>query len=242
MDYCHPCQRHLNGALACAGCGTPADALAPYAVPAAPARPGPDEGPASETSGSPRATGHRRRAQEAAPRGRGRRGHRRRGRTLLLTATGVVLAVGALSLAELAIEPGGDSGAAEYVSEAADTATESAPSASSGAGPDDAGPVDAPTVVPVTASRSGGTKGEDEDDGDEGSATPGPSASATRPGSPSPSASSSGPDGPGGTGGPVEPSGSTGPTEGPASPEPSGAPTPTPSPSKTCTPWLWWCV
>ncbi|WP_443728928.1 SCO2400 family protein, partial [Streptomyces anatolicus] len=22
MDYCHPCRRHLNGALACPGCGT----------------------------------------------------------------------------------------------------------------------------------------------------------------------------------------------------------------------------
>ncbi|PCG87736.1 hypothetical protein CIB93_01420 [Streptomyces sp. WZ.A104] len=33
MDYCHPCRRHLNGALACAGCGTPAEALGPYAVP-----------------------------------------------------------------------------------------------------------------------------------------------------------------------------------------------------------------
>ncbi|MFE7750697.1 hypothetical protein, partial [Streptomyces sp. NPDC057428] len=155
MDYCHPCQRHLNGALACAGCGTPADALAPYAVPAVPAPAGRGEEPASETSGASKATGHRRRAPEATPRRRGRRGHRRRGRTLLLTATGVVLAVGALSLAELAIEPGGDSGAAEYVSEATDAATESAPSASSGVEPDDAGPVDAPTVVPVTASRSG---------------------------------------------------------------------------------------
>ncbi|WP_234358031.1 SCO2400 family protein, partial [Streptomyces puniciscabiei] len=28
MDYCHPCQRHLNGALACPGCGTPARAAA----------------------------------------------------------------------------------------------------------------------------------------------------------------------------------------------------------------------
>ncbi|MEV2208123.1 hypothetical protein AB0E16_22155, partial [Streptomyces sp. NPDC047970] len=27
MDYCHPCGRHLNGALACAGCGTPAEEL-----------------------------------------------------------------------------------------------------------------------------------------------------------------------------------------------------------------------
>jgi hypothetical protein len=34
MDYCHPCQRHLNGALACAGCGTPVEALSHYATPA----------------------------------------------------------------------------------------------------------------------------------------------------------------------------------------------------------------
>ncbi|MYS50761.1 hypothetical protein GTW46_11940, partial [Streptomyces sp. SID6013] len=27
MDYCHPCRRHLNGALACPGCGTPAREL-----------------------------------------------------------------------------------------------------------------------------------------------------------------------------------------------------------------------
>src|SRR5262245_25334999 len=25
MDYCHPCRRHLNGALACPGCGTPVE-------------------------------------------------------------------------------------------------------------------------------------------------------------------------------------------------------------------------
>ncbi|WP_309052374.1 hypothetical protein [Streptomyces sp.] len=41
MDYCHPCRRHLNGALACAGCGTPAQELRqqaphPYGAPAAP--------------------------------------------------------------------------------------------------------------------------------------------------------------------------------------------------------------
>ncbi|WP_392967877.1 hypothetical protein [Streptomyces sp. LN245] len=27
MDYCHVCRRHLNGALACPGCGTPVDEL-----------------------------------------------------------------------------------------------------------------------------------------------------------------------------------------------------------------------
>ncbi|SCD68418.1 hypothetical protein GA0115239_10571, partial [Streptomyces sp. BpilaLS-43] len=44
MDYCQPCRRHLNGALACAGCGTPAEALTPFT---APVEPGPDDpGPA----------------------------------------------------------------------------------------------------------------------------------------------------------------------------------------------------
>ncbi|MER6568479.1 hypothetical protein ABT288_20465 [Streptomyces sp. NPDC001093] len=41
MDYCHPCQRHLNGALACPGCGTPARAVAE--APAAYARAGTGE-------------------------------------------------------------------------------------------------------------------------------------------------------------------------------------------------------
>ncbi|MCE0445200.1 hypothetical protein LT493_09280 [Streptomyces tricolor] len=36
MDYCPPCQRHLNGALACPGCGTPADRLAVTAAAPAP--------------------------------------------------------------------------------------------------------------------------------------------------------------------------------------------------------------
>uniref|UniRef100_UPI003B97FC34 SCO2400 family protein n=1 Tax=Streptomyces caniscabiei TaxID=2746961 RepID=UPI003B97FC34 len=31
MDYCHPCRRHLNGALACPGCGTPVEELRAYA-------------------------------------------------------------------------------------------------------------------------------------------------------------------------------------------------------------------
>ncbi|MYZ11507.1 hypothetical protein GT028_29715, partial [Streptomyces sp. SID2999] len=33
MDYCHPCRRHLNGALACPGCGAPAlSAVGPAAT------------------------------------------------------------------------------------------------------------------------------------------------------------------------------------------------------------------
>ncbi|MFV8188778.1 SCO2400 family protein, partial [Streptomyces sp. AF1B] len=27
MDYCHPCRRHLNGALACPGCGAQVEQL-----------------------------------------------------------------------------------------------------------------------------------------------------------------------------------------------------------------------
>lgn len=149
MDYCHPCQRHLNGALACAGCGTPADALVPYAVTGAS---GHSAEPAAETLEASGSAGHRRRGRGDARR-RGRRAHRRRGRALLLTATGVVLALGALSLAELAMEPDGDSSAAEYVSEATSSATEPLPSASS-AEHDDPGPVEEPTVVPVTDSHS----------------------------------------------------------------------------------------
>ena len=42
MDYCHPCQPHLNGALICPGCGTPAEACRAYAesLAASPARAG----------------------------------------------------------------------------------------------------------------------------------------------------------------------------------------------------------
>ncbi|MGW2521040.1 SCO2400 family protein [Streptomyces sp. NPDC001617] len=31
MDFCHPCRRHLNGALACPGCGTPVEELRAHA-------------------------------------------------------------------------------------------------------------------------------------------------------------------------------------------------------------------
>ncbi|WP_432079312.1 SCO2400 family protein [Streptomyces sp. YPW6] len=63
MDYCHPCRRHLNGALACAGCGTPAEALGPCAMPAA-TGPAPEglHGPAAPADGADR---HRRTRRDA---------------------------------------------------------------------------------------------------------------------------------------------------------------------------------
>lgn len=46
MDYCPPCRRHLNGALACPGCGTPAGFLPHAAGRTGGARPGPGAAPA----------------------------------------------------------------------------------------------------------------------------------------------------------------------------------------------------
>ncbi|MER6236032.1 hypothetical protein ABT185_08145 [Streptomyces clavifer] len=236
MDYCHPCQRHLNGALACAGCGTPADALVPYAAPAysghEPERPG-------ETLEPSGAGGQRRRARAADTRGRGRRTHRRRGRGVLLAALGVLLAVGALSLAELAIEPGGDDGAAEYVSESSASA-EAAPVPSSSTVSDDApGPVDPPTTTPVGASRSPGG----EPSGSTEPGEPGPAASASSaPASEDAPPSASTPSEPDGSDSPTGSSSPEGPTGEPTQPEPPKDPVPTPSPSETCTRWLWFCT
>ncbi|MEV5446846.1 hypothetical protein AB0N23_30520, partial [Streptomyces sp. NPDC052644] len=88
MDYCHECRRHLNGALACAGCGRPAeelrhddpgppsaDAVFELARDEEPPRPAsrraqPPDGRAPGRAGS-------RRAARAAD---GRRARRRRGR------------------------------------------------------------------------------------------------------------------------------------------------------------------
>uniref|UniRef100_A0AAU3H235 Zinc ribbon domain-containing protein n=1 Tax=Streptomyces sp. NBC_01401 TaxID=2903854 RepID=A0AAU3H235_9ACTN len=233
MDYCHPCQRHLNGALACAGCGTPADALDPYA--AATPSDGTEE-PATETLEASGSAGHRRRARSDT--GRRRKGHRRRGRALLLTAAGVVLALGALSLAELAMEPGGDSGASEYVREATSAPTEPAPSASSRTEPDGPGAVDEPTVVPVTESRSATAAA----DAERSTAPAEPPSSSAPAASPSASAPRTVPTDPGDTDPPAEPSGSGKPTADPTSPEPSDDPDPepTPSPSDDC--WWIFCV
>jgi len=233
MDYCHPCRRHLNGALACAGCGTPADALVPYAVADVSGR---EAEPAGETLVSSRSAGHRRRTPGAARR---RPVHRRRSRALLLTVAGVVLALGALSLAELATEPGGDDGASTYVTEATPTAapTGPGPSAPPDAEPDAPGPVDVPTVVPVTGSRSAtATAGPARTTAPE---VP-PSASAPAEAVPSSSAPPVGEDG---TGVPAEPSESGEPTVAPTTPEPTDDPTPTPapSPSETCGWWEWFC-
>ncbi|MFD9801221.1 hypothetical protein ACFWW7_20725, partial [Streptomyces sp. NPDC059071] len=55
MDYCHQCRRHLNGALACAGCGTPAEELRYFAPPTSfrPPAAAPAPAPAPEPTDTP---------------------------------------------------------------------------------------------------------------------------------------------------------------------------------------------
>ncbi|MGY4904888.1 SCO2400 family protein [Streptomyces sp. 900116325] len=316
MDYCHPCQRHLNGALACAGCGTPVEALSHYATPALsghepdaervkalPSAPGGRRrrsrgatepaagGRGARGSGSrrgsanARASGGSRRArrderggtderaagdelfaedelvardqpvardqrdgrerrgargQRGGRGGRGRPSHRRRGRTALLVILGVVLAAGALSLAELAIEPKGDDGASDYVREATDVTTAPVPKPSSSHDIDRPGPVDSPSTVPVTDAHTSGTGPPGTATGTGGGA-PGGAGSAPPEATTTPSGdatSSTDPSsGPSPSGSPRDPSGT--PTGHPSHhPNP---PSPTPSPTKSESCWLIFC-
>lgn len=152
---------------------------------------------------------------------------------------GVVLAAGALSLAELAIEPNGGDGASEYVRESVSVTTEPAPDPSASDAPEGPGPVDGPSVLPATDSHPAeatGTRGAT------GEARPASSDAASAPASTAPSDSadpSSSPTGetPGDPSDSPRPSGKPTKSTPPAPPTPS--PTPTPTPSEPC--WLWFC-
>ncbi|CAM5567447.1 hypothetical protein SNARM312S_04137 [Streptomyces narbonensis] len=164
MDYCHACRRHLNGALACAGCGTPVEELR-YETPHAPVPPAePEYVYELDVVEPPRpATGGRRAARTAA-RGRsaargGRRARARRGRTVLLGTVGLVLAAGTLGVVQLALQEPEASGAATAVQEqevvetsippVPPESTES-PESTEGAGPPDGSAPSEVTVAPST--------------------------------------------------------------------------------------------
>ena len=67
MDYCHPCRRHLNGALACPGCGTPVEELRAYADDAeAPADEAEEASPEPADEPGPRASRRRAGRERAA--------------------------------------------------------------------------------------------------------------------------------------------------------------------------------
>ena len=222
MDYCYTCRRQLNGALACAGCGAPAD--------------GPDSRPLPEPGiceldlrEHDRPAGHRRTLQRP---NRARRARRRSWRrTALLVTLGAVLAAGALSLAELATEAPQDKAVPVKVK---DQQTEPP-----GPGGDESERPGRPSAVagPRQSTAAGtGAPGT-------GSAAPTTSAS-TGPGpgttvssaAPRPTLSSPVTSAPGQSENPSE---QPPPHPGTQRPPP---PKPTPTPTETCTRFLWWCT
>ncbi|GAA3103709.1 hypothetical protein GCM10010449_28540 [Streptomyces rectiviolaceus] len=228
MDYCHPCHRHLNGALACPGCGTPAEACREYAE-AVTAQDEPDGSELAYDDEAPRSRGRRRE--------RGRRAHRRRRRKILLITAGLALAAGGLSLAELGIEgsseeptaaaspDGGAGGPASRKPTDPDsgTATGAESTAATSAAPSESESASAKEKASKEAKKAKDGEKTDEADKDRDSAPPATSAPDT-------------PDSPDAPDTPRSPR----PTPPPPTRQPD--PTPEPEPSETCDRFLWWCT
>lgn len=240
MDYCHPCRRHLNGALACPGCGVPAGqpsasdadltmseaAGPPWSVEEVSA---PGEGAHGDPGdAAPGARAGRRDRKAAA--------HRRRRRRTLFVTAGFVLAAGGLSLAELGLDApgappapaaaGGESTDGEAAREVGETSAvpadaTSAPAPTSGTPSPDAS---TSTSASASASASGSPEAEKQE-------------TAEEEGDPSRPPPESAPDAPG----PPDR-----PTTSPTDPPPTTTPTPTaspdPTPTETCDRFLWWCT
>ncbi|MCY0925749.1 hypothetical protein OTB20_05930 [Streptomyces sp. H27-H1] len=254
MDYCIACRRYLNGALACAGCGTPAE----YLISAAPAAPaaaafGSDPTVLADVYADSLVVLSGDRGQGRAA-GRRRAVHRRRRRTALTAGLGLLLAAGAsLGLARLATD--GERADRAATVELTDDAGPREPDPLPGltgapAAPSGKASAKGPAARSAKAS-AGGTK-----QGGAGSAAGGAGASAA-----GPSAPSSGAAGPSrsaaGVGGgvlplpvpPVAPTsrgaatpGGTPTSKGPKpNPTPKPAPTPSPEPTPECSLWDWLC-
>ncbi|MEU9194110.1 SCO2400 family protein [Streptomyces hundungensis] len=230
MDYCHSCRRHLNGALACAGCGTPVEALAPA----------PDDellvyaGAPTGVAEVPAPPGHRRARK-------GRRARRKRGKVILFGSAGLVLVVGAVGMVQMAMEPPVEDRASSVQEDQTISDPQPLPSGSA------AGVPSKPTTRPVSskghargpgsgpatgAPAPGGATSEPPRDGaspkTSSSAVPGPGPSSSVPMDPASPGASDSP-------GPGEPSHSE-------QPPPPPPPPPSPTPTKTCHRFLWWCT
>ncbi|MGW7276021.1 SCO2400 family protein [Streptomyces sp. NPDC054864] len=229
MDYCHPCHRHLNGALACPGCGTPAEACREYAEAVAE-----QEAPAgSERTYDdvvPRSRGRRRE--------RGRRAHRRRRRKVLLITAGLALAAGGLSLAELGIEgpseeptaaASPDGGAARPASRTPQDPVDGTATGAESAAATSAGPSASKSAKDKAAKEAK----KDEDKKKAGEKTQG----ADEDPDPAAPVTTSAPDTPDS---PPDAPATTRPTPPPTTQQPD--PTPEPEPSQTCDRFLWWCT
>ncbi|MEU8586848.1 hypothetical protein AB0C59_07535 [Streptomyces sp. NPDC048664] len=214
MDYCLPCRRHLNGALACPGCGTPVEEIrgpAPVDVDVDTDAVADDLDDREAREDRPGSRSARRNRKAAA--------HRRRRRRVLFAGAGLLLAAGALSLAELGVEaPGITPRAAADGGEVVDAST-----------PSPTRPTDVARVLAATpkASSSAGKKKAKDDRKD--TSTPTPSAATSTPPRSDP---------------PHTPSATTRPPSAPPPSSPSTAPPshPHPSPTRTCQRFLWWCT
>ncbi|MGW2044774.1 SCO2400 family protein [Streptomyces sp. NPDC001858] len=256
MDYCNPCRRHLNGALACPGCGTAAEQL--RASPREPARTWEEPAPTPEPErvdgvegvegespdAEPQGRAARRREQgrggrrapagtaaasDASRRDRKATAHRRRRKRTILVTVGFVLAAGGLSLAELGVDAPGFSSTPD-------------PAAAGG----ESAEVDGSTGEPSATAQPL----DDRTDTGAGTASPSPDPSGSP--SASSSASASPDDGTEATRTPDKEaqsaplpgsSGSTTPSDPDPTPTSGTTPgsSPEPSPSETCTRFLWWC-
>ncbi|MEU5753667.1 hypothetical protein [Streptomyces sp. NPDC047829] len=262
MDYCLPCRRHLNGALACPGCGTPADELrppephlpghTPYAGPTEPPRhtapvwpaaeeadpsaDTPDGAPDDTPDGAPddAFTGGR-----AGRRDRKAAAHRRRRRRTLFVAAGFVLAAGGLSLAELGLDaPGSPATPAAAGDETTDGGVTREVGETSAAPVDGTSGTTPPSGTPspeasVSASSSSSASAS-ESESESGS------PEAEDPRTPDPDEDWSAPSAP-------EPGSTPPPSTTPDDPPPAATPTPapttpTPTPTETCDRFLWWCT
>ncbi|AQW50542.1 hypothetical protein SHXM_04005 [Streptomyces hygroscopicus] len=261
MDYCSPCRRHLNGAVSCPGCGTPAGDLGLPSAASDTAHEGGADTPAPRAERrADRRTGGRadRRAAQASPASgatpasrrkpkprlfgsRARRARRGRGRrvTIMAAVLGPVLA--AVFVAELATEG--------HWRESSPSPSRQEPVADRSGGVSDSDePVTQDTTGPSelpSASDSGQGEGKDASEGkgkgkDDGKSEDEKDDTSSDPDGDSSSdpsdTTSSAPGGPGTAQRPTTPS-----HPGPTAPA-TVAPTPTPSPSETCNRFLWWCT
>ncbi|MFD7293262.1 hypothetical protein ACFV9W_08225 [Streptomyces sp. NPDC059897] len=219
-DYCQPCRRHLNGALACPGCGTPADAVRAYGEWVAAQEGTADEGRGRDAA--PVRTRGGRRAHRST--GRSARS-RRRGRVLLATA-GIALVAGGVGLgvAQLNEGPADDGSRTQAAPDTSATATR-----------------DAATVSPsVTAERSTPPASRASRTSSAPASTP-PRPERTRTSGPADAETTHRATRPAPTTSEPRSSASSGPAPS-ASRSSSATPTAEPNPSATCERFLWWCT
>ncbi|MGW2812293.1 SCO2400 family protein [Streptomyces sp. NPDC001415] len=225
MDYCHSCRRHLNGALACAGCGTPVEALAPA----------PEDELLVYAGAAPS-----RRAEVLTPSGhrrarKGRRARRKRGKVILFGSAGLVLVAGAVGFVQMALEPPPGNDRASAVRED-QTISDPQPLPSGSAA---AVPVKQSGKPASSRGRGSGTaSGKPGRPGGAGPGEPGPVESGPHRSAPARASATPGP-GPSGDV-PSAPS-SPGAPGGPAPSAPASNPPP-PAPPKPCKPFLFWCI